>query len=283
MDLIDRARQQREIEGEAKYGRVSPKEDQRCFRQKIIEKLLDALNYTEWAEKKGDVSFGVFCLIEKDLKHIINNLTCDEKYPNLIELTKRLEEEWDKCHQHNKLLIPEEVAERLQMPLKRVKLYMRYNVIPCHRMTPQSYRTFEWEIEEWIAKKEEPKIKRRIHWKEPKMLTYRISSLLRYALKHNRRGAYWEKLLGYTLDDLRRRLKRSIPIGYEWDDFLNGKLHIDHIIPVSVFNITSINCLDLKRCWALQNLQLLPAIENIKKSNKLTNPFQPGLSLRVSL
>jgi len=57
--------------------------------------------------------------------------------------------------------------------------------------------------------------------------------------------------------------------------------HIDHIIPISAFNIISIGCIDFRRCWALKNLQPLFVKENISKHNKLAAPFQPALALEL--
>ena len=53
MDWIDNARKQRELEYEPKYGPIQPGTDSRCFRREMIEELLDALNYVEWAKGKG--------------------------------------------------------------------------------------------------------------------------------------------------------------------------------------------------------------------------------------
>lgn len=83
--------------------------------------------------------------------------------------------------------------------------------------------------------------------------------------------------LGYTADQLRDRLMQTMPHGYDWDDFLSGGLHIDHITPLSAFNFTTVDDLDFRRAWALSNLRLLPAAENIQKSDKLSQPFQPSL------
>lgn len=91
----------------------------------------------------------------------------------------------------------------------------------------------------------------------------------------------WEKLVGYNSDKLIQRLKETMPNGYGWDDVLTGKLHIDHIIPVSAFNITSPNDIDFKKCYALTNLRLLPASENLRKHAKLNEPFQPSLAMAV--
>jgi len=99
------------------------------------------------------------------------------------------------------------------------------------------------------------------------------------ALKGNKDGRSWESLTGYTLTELERRLNKTIPEGYTWQDFLSGELHIDHIIPISAFNFTRPEHTDFKRCWALENLRLLPARENLIKNAKLDRPFQPALRI----
>ena len=110
-------------------------------------------------------------------------------------------------------------------------------------------------------------------------LNNRITTAINISLKGNKNGRHWETLVGYTLDDLVKRLKKTMPEGYGWQDYLKGKLHIDHIIPVSVFNFDKPEDIDFQNCWALNNLQLLSARENIIKSNKLDNPFQPALKI----
>lgn len=106
-----------------------------------------------------------------------------------------------------------------------------------------------------------------------------MSAAIRHSLKGKKEGRRWEDLVGYKLSDLAKRLKSTLPDGYTWNEYINGvDLHIDHIIPISAFNITSYNCTDFKRCWALKNLQLLPAIENLRKSDKIDKPFQPSLA-----
>ncbi|MBT7082094.1 MAG: hypothetical protein HN929_11645 [Chloroflexi bacterium] len=104
---------------------------------------------------------------------------------------------------------------------------------------------------------------------------------MRKAIKQKKAGRHWEELVDYTLEDLTKHLKSTIPDGYTWeDDFVNGDnvLHIDHITPMSAFNFESASHVDFKRCFALDNLQLLPAIENMQKSAKLERPFQPCLA-----
>jgi len=110
-------------------------------------------------------------------------------------------------------------------------------------------------------------------------LNGRISSGIYDSLEGNKSGRHWEKLVGYTLEDLIKHLKKNIPKGYSMEDCFNGKLHIDHKIPKSVFNFTKPEHIDFKKCWALSNLQLLPAKENMEKGSKLDRPFQPALKI----
>ena len=112
-------------------------------------------------------------------------------------------------------------------------------------------------------------------------LNEKISHAINFSLKGNKNGRHWETLVNYTLDDLIKRLKKTMPKGYTWQDYLEGKLHLDHIIPISAHNFTTSKHIDFKRCWSLSNLQLLPAKENLAKHDKLYKPFQP--TLKISL
>lgn len=99
-------------------------------------------------------------------------------------------------------------------------------------------------------------------------LRVRLSSLLRASLKSNAKSNKMESLLGYSVQVLRAHLEGGFKDGMTWDAFLSGKIHIDHIRPVSSFNITSDCCDDFKACWALSNLQPLWAFENLSKGSK---------------
>jgi 5-methylcytosine-specific restriction endonuclease McrA len=65
-----------------------------------------------------------------------------------------------------------------------------------------------------------------------------------------------------------------------WENYGKFTWHIDHIIPVAVFNFSSFKDLDFKRCWALSNLQPLEAKKNHSKGCRVSKPFQPSLILR---
>ena len=51
-----------------------------------------------------------------------------------------------------------------------------------------------------------------------------------------------------------------------WDDLLKGKIHIDHIIPISYFDLEKIE--EQQKCFHYTNLQPLWAEENIRKNRK---------------
>jgi len=90
-------------------------------------------------------------------------------------------------------------------------------------------------------------------------------------------GRRWESLVGYTLNELKKHLEKQFDAEMTWKNY--GKWHIDHVIPVSVFNFTSPDHEDFKKCWALDNLQPMWASENCSKRDTLKSHFQPSLRL----
>jgi len=124
--------------------------------------------------------------------------------------------------------------------------------------------------------------------KDPRFaLIKRVKNLLRTCLNRYggpKQGRTFEDILPYNEEDLIERLKNTIPEGYVWEDCLagNGKLHIDHIVPIKAHNFKTQYDLDFKNCWALSNLRLYPAKDNMKKGAKLNEPFQPSLALAIN-
>ena len=89
-----------------------------------------------------------------------------------------------------------------------------------------------------------------------------ISNAVRLSLKTGKQGHRWEYLVGYAVEDLVKHLKSKFTDGMTFENYgdYNGNAsgwHIDHIRPVSSFNITSYDCEDFKKCWSLENLQPL--------------------------
>ena len=100
-------------------------------------------------------------------------------------------------------------------------------------------------------------------------LKHRVRSLLRVTLKHGRDGRRMRELLGYTVDDLKAHLERQFTKGMSWQRFMDGEIHIDHIVPAAAFNVTSTDCPEFRACWALSNLRPMWASENASKQAKV--------------
>lgn len=77
---------------------------------------------------------------------------------------------------------------------------------------------------------------------------------------------HWESLVNFTLEELINHLESLFHTGMTWEN--QGKWHIDHIKPISLFDFKGVDDPEFKKCWSLENLQPLWAEENIKKSNK---------------
>jgi molybdopterin converting factor small subunit len=95
------------------------------------------------------------------------------------------------------------------------------------------------------------------------------------SLREKKGGKHWENLVGYTLEELKKHLEKQFEEWMNWENYgqyivgRERKWHIDHIIPKGHFKYETAEDKEFKECWALENLQPLEAVENIKKSNKI--------------
>ena len=109
-------------------------------------------------------------------------------------------------------------------------------------------------------------------------LPRKMSIAIRGSVKRGtKRNKSWETLVGYTTEQLRTHIEKQFSEGMNWEEFKLGNIHIDHIIPKSVFIFDSPEDFQFKQCWKLSNLRPMWATENIKKGNKLLEPFQQYL------
>ena len=68
-------------------------------------------------------------------------------------------------------------------------------------------------------------------------------------------------LVGYSYEDFKNHMEKLFSEGMTWKN--HGEWHVDHIIPVSKFEM-----LDIKIINSLDNLQPLWAKDNLSKGNK---------------
>lgn len=95
----------------------------------------------------------------------------------------------------------------------------------------------------------------------------KMNTAIGKALKNNKAGRRWENLVGYTVVDLRKHLEKLFTSGMDFEKLMNGEIHIDHIIPKSLFEYEGSEDREFKQCWALANLQPLWARDNMIKHN----------------
>lgn len=100
------------------------------------------------------------------------------------------------------------------------------------------------------------------------IVSSRMSTAIRAAIRTGKRGRRWESLVDYTLDDLITHLEKQFSEGMSWENI--GWWHIDHRVPKSSFQYESPECDGFKAAWALTNLQPLWAEDNFKKHAKMT-------------
>ena len=118
------------------------------------------------------------------------------------------------------------------------------------------------------ARREYASIKRRT---DPVFkLRERVSVSIWSALRRNKGGKDGQSVLQYlpyTIEELKEHLESMWLPGMTWDNY--SQWHIDHIIPQSKLLYDSMVHPNFLKCWALENLQPLWAIDNLRKSNKI--------------
>ena len=109
-------------------------------------------------------------------------------------------------------------------------------------------------------------------WKLKKNISSTICNSLR---KNNAsKEASCFKYLGYTLEDLKKHLEVQFEEWMNWDNWgqisSNKKTwNIDHIYPQSKLPYNCMTHPNFIKCWSLENLRPLSALENIIKKNKI--------------
>jgi hypothetical protein len=96
-----------------------------------------------------------------------------------------------------------------------------------------------------------------------------VSSRISMALRirgMSKRSRNWEKLVGYTLADLKRHIERQFVGRMSWANY--GEWHVDHIVPVAAFCWRSPEDEGFRACWALSNLRPLWAGPNQSKKDR---------------
>lgn len=95
-----------------------------------------------------------------------------------------------------------------------------------------------------------------------------IRSRIHDVLKNGYKSARTEGLIGTTIAELKVYLERLFKEGMTWENYGFYGWHVDHIIPLSSFDLTKQE--EQKKAFHYTNLQPLWAKENLQKHAKIS-------------
>lgn len=136
---------------------------------------------------------------------------------------------------------------------KKIRLQEKNRKKRCKEKNPERHRFLENE-------RRKRKFKRNLNYRLKCLLRNRIKT----ALSKNTKSIGTVKGLGCSLDFFKKYLESKFQEGMNWEN--RGKWHIDHIIPLSKFDLSNKDQF-MKACH-YTNLQPLWAIDNILKGAK---------------
>jgi len=102
-------------------------------------------------------------------------------------------------------------------------------------------------------------------------MKYKLILILRArigkALKYNLKSKNTKKLLGCTIEELKKYLEGQFKEGMSWENHSQFGWHIDHKIPCEQFDLSKKD--EQCKCFHYTNLQPLWWQDNLSKNNKL--------------
>lgn len=120
----------------------------------------------------------------------------------------------------------------------------------------------------WANIEESRKYARDFQKKRRKNITIRLNHAIHagiYAsLKGRKNREKWQSLVGYTIQELMKSLEGLFDSNMNWNNY-GSYWVVDHRKPQVSFVFTSYEDKEFQKCWALNNLQPMEKIANMKK------------------
>ena len=162
--------------------------------------------------------------------------------------------------------------ERIKADPERLKRYREYH-IKYNKQYDKAYRqTEEYKVRHCErAKKWYKKNAKKIYQQRRKRPYERLASVIRArihdVLKNGYKSDRTEKLIGISIKELKVYIENKFKSGMTWDNYGFYGWHIDHIRPLSSFDLTTPE--GQKEAFHYTNLQPLWAKENLHKHSKI--------------
>lgn len=126
----------------------------------------------------------------------------------------------------------------------------------------------------WAKRNAEHRRQYRRHYKKARLksdvcfwLSHAVRSRFNIALRRGYKKGSAIALLGCSVEELKKHLERQFKDGMTWENRGIGGWHIDHIIPLSAFDLSDVA--QLKIACHFSNLQPLWQAENLSKKASL--------------
>lgn len=132
--------------------------------------------------------------------------------------------------------------------------------------------THNWNISESCRIKTKKRRKEDAAWRLKKNISITICNNLKS--RGYKKQASCFGCLGYSIDELKAHLESQFEHWMTWENWgivstTKRTWNIDHIYPQSKLPYDSLEHPNFKKCWSLENLRPLCAIENVRKKDKL--------------
>ena len=165
---------------------------------------------------------------------------------------------------------PEKMKELSKKTYQTHKAKYRIKRLQDYRINPEKYRipSRNWKSRnkakhnEYACKYDKSTRKININYK----LKTNLRSCLNTAIKNNQKSGSAVKDLGCSIPEFKTYIESKFKPGMSWDNWGKKGWHIDHIKPLSAFDLNNNKEQLLKACHCT-NLQPLWARENLVKSN----------------
>lgn len=218
----------------------------RCKQQKSISEF-----YKDKAQKDG------FCYDCKECRKIANKISQSKHLKRKWENTKKWrslnQEKFKASKKFSDAKYYEKNKERV---LQQVAVYKQNNIEKVSRCLEKSREKWRQANPDYIIKKYHSDI----NFKLKMNLRSRINSVLKGKIK----SGSAVRDLGCSIEELKQHLENQFQDGMTWEN--HGKWHIDHIKPLSLFDLT--NRKEFLEACHYTNLQPLWAKDNLQKGDK---------------
>ncbi len=199
------------------------------------------------------------CFLELELKNFCKRQREKDGFSKICKNCRKIERQ---ANRDNILKSKKKYYQKNKDTISQKEKIYRDNNKVKEKIRHKKYNSIKENREKRNNKRRE-RIKNDIQFK----LDLIFSSSIRKDLKNKnvtKNKKKWEDLVGYTVENLKEHLEKQFDDKMTWENY-GSYWHIDHIKPKASFEYSSYADDSFKKCWSLNNLRPLEALENMRK------------------